>query len=564
LKYKLFFASFFYTVLIASGLHVPINDPIYPFLDRLAVKGVLTDFNNNTLPLTRNIIAKSLIQLKENRGELTPAESSYLNEFLSEYRYELTSDKYHKITDEPSGIYFAFSNFQRLFDGVTELISYSPQWEEPRLMVYEKDGDRAWLNIGTMMRREMKEKKHRLAYTYHYDLSVSLGEKFSAFSSADLHSVVYNDDFAEESKEFKGGFPLHNPGFYGYSTERSFEYAQAYLNYSSVYGEFTFANEPIQWGNALQPIILSDNVPPYPRLAWSKSLGKSRFSFFHANILPAEPSSTEGLLHYDKKYLVGHRWEVSLSEKFEAAFTEMLVYGGRETELIYFIPPIFLWPVQHNMTSQSEDNILWFLEAQYSFPFGLKTYGTFMIDELRTSEMFNDWGGNRWAVQAGAFLAQSLYSIPVDFRLEFTAVRPWAYTHRAPQFGTYTHNTRPLGFASGPNSRQILFQNIWWTNPRSQLELTFTHLLKGLEPDAYQGDGFDYGNDANDNYSKSNPEIYAKNTGWLIGDIQITNQIHINYYYQLSNAVSVDLGVIHLENNGENETTLLLQLNLDY
>ncbi|MDP7027951.1 MAG: hypothetical protein QF380_06050, partial [Candidatus Marinimicrobia bacterium] len=443
MKYIFFFIVISITFLRGSGIHVPVDDPVYIYLERLATKGMLNDYNNNTLPLTRNDIAESLNQLQEKKTELTPVEFSFLKEFLSEYRYELTSEKYHKISDESSGLYFAFSNIENAFDGASELLSYSPQSEEPRFIVYEKNGDRAWLNIGTMLRREMKGKSHRLAYTYHYDFSVSIGNNFSVFSSADLHSLVYNDDFTEDSNEFKGGFPLHNPGFYGYGTERSFEYAHAYLHYTSPYGDFTFANEPIQWGNSLQPIILSDNVPPYPRIAWSKSLGKSRFSFFHANILPAASSSNAGLEYYDKKYLVGHRWEVSLSDKLEGAFTEILVYGGRETELIYFIPPIFLWPVQHNMTSQSEDNILWFLEAQYTLLPDVKTYGTFMIDELRTSEMFNDWGGNRWAVQAGIHFTHSLFSIPVDNRLEFTAVRPWAYTHREPQFGTYTHNTRP-------------------------------------------------------------------------------------------------------------------------
>ena len=97
-----------------------------------------------------------------------------------------------------------------------------------------------------------------------------------------------------------------------------------------------------------------------------------------------------GLITSEAKYLVGHRWEIATSEKLQVAFTEMLVYGGRDPELIYFLPTIFLWPVQHNMTSQSEDNILWFMEGQY-FPInGLKLYGTFMIDELNTKEMFRE------------------------------------------------------------------------------------------------------------------------------------------------------------------------------
>jgi hypothetical protein len=121
-----------------------------------------------------------------------------------------------------------------------------------------------------------------------------------------------------------------------------------------------------------------------------------------------------------------------------------------------------------------------------------------------------------------------------------------------------------LGFTSGPNSRQLLLQNIWWINPRSQVVLTFTQLQKGFEPEAYQDDGYDFGNNANENYATSNPEIYEENTGWLIGDIHTNNHLQLNYYYQLSNVISCDFGMRYTSKDEGEETTLLLQFNLDY
>ena len=53
-------------------------------------------------------------------------------------------------------------------------------------------------------------------------------------------------------------------------------------------------------------------------------------------------------------------------------------------------------------------------------------------------------------------------------------------------------------------------------------------------------------------------------TGWLIGDIHKTNQFHLNYYYQFSNALSVNLGVMGNSNETEDNITFLFQLNLDY
>ena len=69
-----------------------------------------------------------------------------------------------------------------------------------------------------------------------------------------------------------------------------------------------------------------------------------------------------------------------------------------------------------------------------------------MIDELKVSQIFKNWYGNRWVMQIGAHTAGNVLSYPSDMRLEWTAARPWAYTHRVPLYGTYTHNGRGIGF----------------------------------------------------------------------------------------------------------------------
>jgi len=105
------------------------------------------------------------------------------------------------------------------------------------------------------------------------------------------------------------------------------------------------ASEPIVWGNADHPTILSNNVDPFPFISWTKMIRQFRFSFFHANILPAEPAQSDpetGSVTFGEKYLVGHRWEFTLTDKLHGAFTEMLVYGDRDPELVYFIPTVFL------------------------------------------------------------------------------------------------------------------------------------------------------------------------------------------------------------------------------
>ena len=116
-----------------------------------------------------------------------------------------------------------------------------------------------------------------------------------------------------------------------------------------------------------------------------------------------------------------------------------------------------------------------------------------MIDELRTSEIFNDWFGNRWSAQVGTHKAGNILSYPTDLRIEWTVARPWSYTHRVPNYGTYTHNGRCLGFEYGPNSQLLLLENRWWINTRNRLKISFEQLKWGKEPEEDMADNFDFG-----------------------------------------------------------------------
>ena len=139
-----------------------------------------------------------------------------------------------------------------------------------------------------MARYEINNSNGRLPYSYHYNLSVLLGDNFIVYSDADLYAMVYNTGFGEYPYEYKGGFAAYHDGIYGSDHEMSFEYANAYVQYSSNIGHISLATEPLFWGNARYPIILSDNVPPFSMISWDKRLGNSRFSFFHGTIMPAE------------------------------------------------------------------------------------------------------------------------------------------------------------------------------------------------------------------------------------------------------------------------------------
>lgn len=563
-NYNLFLVLIAICALVHTNeLHEPIDSPIYSFLDRMATLGHLNEYMNASLPLDRKYISRMLLSLKDVENELSFIDKNILDELLVDYYYEIKSTKYSKIK-KGNSFYHPFNSKQDFFNSLKDIVVYNQKQEPRHFFVYDKDNERIVFDIGTMIQFNMNNADNSMFYKYYYSLSIILNKDIVIHSDASLYSMLYNN-FSNYPSEFVGGFPLVHPGFYGYKNEMSFEYANSYIQYSSPLGKISFRMEPIIWGNGINSIILSNNSPSFPMISWEKKISNYRFSSFHGKILPDSfDRMSNGLQVSESKYLAGHRFEAFVKKKIHFSFTEMLIYGGRGAEMAYFFPTIFLWPVQHNMSPQSGDNIIWFFESKYYFLDHFNIYGTFMIDELRTSQIFNDWFGNRWAAQIGWNYANNLFSIPADFKFEFTSVRPWSYTHRIPLSGSYSHNGRPLGFKYGPNSQLIFIENSWLLSERSKIIINYQRLKLGIEPASEQNDDYDFGNKVNQNYLKANLDKYENNTQWIIGDVEIKEEINIFWKYTLSNVANLDL-IYNIElAEIQNINTLGIKLNFDY
>lgn len=552
--------------LFATQIYVPIDNPLYPFLNRLSVAGVLPDYNLNTKPVTRDYVAKMLRHLDNNRTQLSTVDQRLLDEYIADYRLELTNQRYPEI---PTGktTYFPLKSLPEFKNAVSNFWHYTPQKEDLHLMAYESGDQVIWFDVQEMFRYRVKNDIGRFFNQQSYQLSAQFGPHFSAYSAGYLYNYQSKQGFTEQPDEYKGGFFGRHNEFEGNVQYNSFDYAHAYVQYASSLGRFELGMRSMIWGNSTNSMILSNNVNPFPFIQWTKSVGKSRFTFMHGSIQPAEASivnNETGSVKYAPKYIVGHRWEITLSNKLRGAFSEMVIYGDRDPELVYFIPTIFLWPVQHSLTKKNQDNILWFLEGEY-FPINhVKLYGTLLIDELRFSEMFKDWSGNRWSVQGGLQIAPQLSTLSTDFTFEFTAVRPWTYTHRVPLFGTYTHGGNSLGFYAGPNSQLVSYENRWWLSRRSTVSIGYQILKHGesfTSPD--NPSYYPVGNDPNQNYAESNPK-YDHSTGWLFGDIKTTQSFDITWNYILSNVINLKLGYSYRDINGVGDNFLTFQLGFEY
>jgi hypothetical protein len=533
--------------LYASQIHVLLDDPIYAYLDKCATQGLLPGFLNDTRPLTRTDLAKRLLELLGQREQLSGIDRQILDEYVADYRPELQKLQRNFQIPEGNQAYLFFSSTDNFRTGLHELFTYRDKREKQHLFIYEGEKDSVWIDWGEMVRLESKNGSYRPVTCDMIHFNAQLGPGFTVYFDGYRYVQFNTSDYTDLTTEYKGVYQA--PGAETVSM-KSFDYSNAYVQMTGNYGAFELGIEPIQWGNSPNSLILSNNVVPFPFFSWQKEFKRARFAFFHGSLMPKECEyDSTGEKFYERKYAVGHRWEMELTPKLNFAFTEVYIYGKRNMELAYLIPPVMLWPTQHNLMDR--DNATIALEFEY-FPWpGKKFYGILFLDEFTTTQIFNDYWANKQGVQLGLHYVPLKLNLPTDFRLEFTAVHPWTYTHKY-FYNSYTNHGVDLGFYAGPNSQLWCFENQWWLGKKLLARIEYRQLKHGS-----------VGDDSNLNYNERDPD-YDHRTTWLMGEITTIEDYGLYLTYRWHKEIIFD-GGLHLRKTDEaTDNFLSFQIHFDY
>jgi len=542
---------------------VPVDDPVYGYLDYMATRGIIPEIRDNSRPLTRNTVARNLEKIYRHTDKLTPQERGILREYLADYRYELAGklpDLYrssrHFLLPDNKNSYFALGSFRNLRHGIGRIFSYTPQQEPLHLLVYEQDSAFVWLDWNEMTRLEMKDDLARGIIQHAYRLSMQLSPNITLYSDFYNYNQQIRDGFSELIPEYKGGYYKdetqvdHRTADY-----TSFDYTHAYIQYSSQLGLLRFGMQPMYWGNGPQSMILSNSALAFPAIQWSKRMGKAQFTFVHGNLshIPDDSSAAS-------RYFVSHRLEFALSPRLQAGFTEILIYGDQKPDPTYLIPTVFLWSAQHNSVDRDHTNMLLAFEVEYYPMNRAKLFGTFLLDELRPSNIAKSWWGNKFGVQGGLSVTPRLPGFMTKWTAEYTAVRPWTYTHIDPAISSFTNSGIGLGFPPGPNSQQFLLEGEWWVNPRHRLVLEYTALRHGV-PAA--SSPFPVGGDPYSSYKNRNSDLDF-HTPWLLGNIVHTRNIGLSWRWAMSDVLYLSAGYRFSQAADQHNHLFSLQLRADY
>jgi hypothetical protein len=279
---------------------------------------------------------------------------------------------------------------------------------------------------------------------------------------------------------------------------------------------------PIYWGFSKQHSpILSSNVQSFAFFRASKTFKKIRAQSIMGSLTPFSNGETS-----INKYIAAHRFEFDLNQDLTFSFSEMVLYANRDVELGYLLPINLFWSEEHSLGNL--DNVLMSFDALWRVRPRLSLYGTFFWDELAWFQLFNPWWGNKFVFQTG------LYWIPFtdprlpDFRIEFSASRPWVYTHQDSLLN-YTSAEHGLGFPMGPNSQLLYVEMNMWPSSKMFLSLNMSYLKKGT----------DLGSSVNDNYTWRDTDL-DENTPMLLGKINESILVGVDLNYRLTQLIYIN------------------------
>jgi hypothetical protein len=459
----------FKTGLFAQAENVDISHRVYDFLNRLEIKGIITNYSNSNIPLSRKEITDYILLLTKKQNSLNDIEKKILNDLQIEFEYDL------KKTDNlPVEL---FSERNSFIDGLKGIFS-----DKPKYTYSFVDSSNSFF-IKTLVSGEMRdgkttgeESKNAVLATWGGSIRGTLENKFGYSLIATNGQVFGDKDFAKLDLALKGNYKINE------KDAVNFDFTEGYVTYNSKIVNFEIGRDKLSIGTGyIDKIIVNPLSPSFDMVKASVKYGKVHYTFVHASLLektiPMMLELPEDKRVINPKYLALHRFEASLFDnKLDIGLSEMAIYGKRPVELAYCTPLIFYKSVEHSM--QDRDNSLMVMDAKLRLFSSLEVFGSFLIDDITFGKIGTNWWANLFTYQGGGRFVDCFNIENLDLLLEYTRIDPYTYTHRV-EGNNYTNNIYPIGPNLQPNSDKISISPIYYFSNRLNINLVYSYIRHG-------------------------------------------------------------------------------------
>ncbi len=522
---------FLLSALNASPVSVGLDDPIYPYLDRMETLGFLSHVHNGIKPFSRNEISRYLKELIPQTDRLTHIDRRRLQDFLLDYRRELQPQRKYEQTPGEQNWYSVLASWSNFKKDFRRYFKQAHPEERNYVYIYEKGKDDFYFNYEQGLTYEQRsDNVSRSASWQTFIFRGTLNETFGYRAETELHGLRGDESYLLNIPILKGAWS-ERPGESGarYSDRTGGE-----LYWHTDYLDIQLAQQEVEWGYGESgKLILSRNPEQYPYLSLGKDWGWVKFISLHGKLQSfPQDTLTDGQRLYPDKWLAAQRLEISPAPWLTFGLNENFIYGNRYVDWAYLLPFNFYRAVQHKLRDRDNATISVDVEV-LPYP-GMKLYSTVFLDEFRMSEIGSDWFGNKQALLTGFYLTDPFGLANLSLRAEYTAIMPWVYTHKY-RVNSYTSDYRSLGHWAGPNSEVLYVRLKKEWHQRFSSGFTFRQFKHGanyadenIGGDILLGRGVPYG-------SQLDATDYKDTRRFLEGTLTTERRYSVDAEYEIFN-----------------------------
>ncbi|MEA2103946.1 MAG: capsule assembly Wzi family protein [Candidatus Cloacimonadota bacterium] len=521
---------FVFNILSSQVVLVPLNDDVYDFLEILEIKGLLGKSFLDIKPLSRKDVATFLLKTIDNPNykNLPSSMKVRLLEYLKKYNYEK-----HFVDEDLQFIEILEEGLSLLTQKKVSLSKPDSikKWK-PLHFPYKFQNDNCFLQFNPTVLLEYSYNSSDSNYFAKDYTKITAGARIFGYLGNHIgfgFRAVNNRIEGNEFDLMKTDCSAQGVG--SLVTRGTFyDEVDAYISHSSKYVELVFGKFANYWGSGKTgSISISNRAPSYPQIMLKTGFSDwLKFVYFHGWLESNELDDSSSYVinygndheferkFYKSKYIAAHRLDIFPFANLKIGLSEILYYGETRPKIIYLIPIMFFWSAQHQTNDQDNEEIgidIEWLPTNYC-----KFYGSMIIDDIRLTKIFSENESlNYFGYQLGAFFFDP-YVNKLDFRIEYTRINPWVYTHKFP-VNCATSDGYQMGYWAGQNSDNLYLELGYKISESSSLDFIFSHYRKGAQDSIFQqyeippAEKFMYGHQ------------YTKNTFGINLEFKILSQI---------------------------------------
>lgn len=506
--------------MFAQVENVPSGHPVYSFFKQMQVEGILKNYDDVILPLSRQQVVNDLLVIDSLKNNLSATDKDFLKRMEEKFGINLKGNEPINLFDGFPGMLFqnlAADSEKHLYSYKDSSISFfiDPVIEEKYIYSSSIKNNSSFLNLGGIFRGS-------------YD------DWFGFYLQGSNGAVFGNRSTAEIDPRIEQSYTFNHTGI------NFFDETQGYLRLQKGIVSFQLGRERVLWGNGyIDRTILSDNPPLFDFVRFGIAYKKFRYDFLHGWLVQ-KPVLTyiDSLVGYAKtkptKYIAVSRLGYSANEKLSFGISQMIIYSNRPFEAAYLNPFLFWESAQRSMNDL--DNSFLTLDGRYLVTNGAEISSSIIFDDINFSYLFKgEWArhnnGNEW--QAGVMLTNPVIPEDLTLKIEYLQIRPYTFSH--PGVGealTYTNNGYMLGTNLQPNSVRFSAEASYRFSGKVNLSLRYSHSIHG--GNYYDAAGNlikNFGGSVYNNFAAAYDSQYAY---LLEGNREVTDLLNVNFTYEIT------------------------------